>query len=280
MPPFEVMLTMLLHHVLPALGVSATVTAAVSFACGVKHSPLAAALGLSTGAGLVLWLNHTWTLVPGDSPWNWLPWLALAALWIGRWARFLDVHSRGLLRAATAVAVAWITIPAETRQEHAWLAPAFAALVFVQWTLLERVADEQTDGSVPFCLALIFLVAGFVLIHASIARLMDVSVALAAALVGVAGVGWWRRLDTGGVVPAVAVMLPGLLLTGKFQTFDEEIPWYGYALPALTPLLLAEALPIHHWPRLARFALMLAAILIPLGVAVHLALRAGPLVFE
>src|SRR5436853_7041095 len=119
MPPLHLILDLVLGAILPAFGVSVVVTAAVIGLLGTRHVPVAAALGLSAGAALGLWLREALTLVPGDSPWNRLPWAALAALWVGRVARLPDLQpSAGwFLRAAAAVGIAWMVIPAETRQE-------------------------------------------------------------------------------------------------------------------------------------------------------------------
>lgn len=299
---------MLLYAQLPALGMAAAVMAAVVLLCGTKQAPLAAALGLTAGAALGLCLRDAvrltgsdipWSelpsallglclreapaLVSGDSSWNYLPWTALAALWVGRMLRLLDVQPivDWSLRAALALVIAWVVIPLNTRRELDWLAPAFAALVLALWALLERLATELPDGSVPFCLALVFCNVGMVLIYAHSNRLMEVALVLGCALAGIAAVAWWRQADTSGAMPAAAVMLPGLLLVGQQSTFNE-MPWYTFALPAVAPLLLAEVLALKEWQttrlRLARWLLMVALILIPLAVACYLADQAeGPL---
>jgi hypothetical protein len=282
MPPPELVLDKLLHVMLPALGVAAVVMAAVLLLGGAKQGPLGAALGLAAGAALASWLQYLWPVPPATSSWNRLPWAALAALWIGRVARLpgLAPASGALLRAATAVLIAWLVLPSELRAENDWLAPAFAALVFAHWSLMERVAADAPGGSVPLCLAAVFLGAGAVLIHAHVGRGMDSALALASALAGLAVVAWLRQADAGGAVPATAVMLPGLLLLGQQET-DAEIPWYAFLLLALAPLLLIEALPTSRWQgtrwRLARLALMLLLVMIPIALAIGIAHAAAPL---
>jgi hypothetical protein len=281
MPPPELVLGKLVHIVLPALGMAAVVMASVLLVGGPKQGPLGAALGLAAGAALVSWLEYLWPVPPASSSWNRLPWASLAALWIGRVARLptLPPATGALLRAGTAILIAWLVLPADLRHDNDWLAPAFAALIFAQWSLLERVAAEAPGGSVPFCLAVVFLGAGAVLIHASAARGMDSAAALASALAGVALVAWWWRADAGGAVPASAVMLPGLLLMAQQES--ELVPWYAFLLPALAPLLLVEALPTNHWQgtrwRLLRLAVMLLLVLIPIVAAVAIAHAAAPM---
>jgi hypothetical protein len=286
MPPLSLLLPLivhqLLHAVLPALALAAVVMAAGVLLGGVKQAPSAAALGLGAGAALGLWLSDAMELVPGNPTWNRLPWAALAALWVGHIARLPELQPAAgwLLRAAAAIVIAWVGIPSSMRAEFDWLAPVVAAVIFAHWAILERLAADPPDGSIPLCLALVFLTAGAVLIHAGSARLMDVAVVLASALTGLALVAWWRRADAGGAVPAVAVALPLLMLMGQRETFSE-IPWYGFALPALAPLLLAEALPLSSWhgprPQLTRLLVILLLLAVPLGVAFYLAQAAGPL---
>jgi hypothetical protein len=284
MPPLSEILDVLLYAVLPALVVAAVVMAAVVMLGGAARAPLAAALGVGAAAALGLWLREGLELISSASPWNRLPPAALAALWVGRIARLPDLQpSAGCwLRAATAIGIAWLVIPAETRSEIDWLAPAFAAVVFAQWVLLERLAARVPDGSVPLCLALALLAAGAVLIHANSARLMNAAIVLASAFAGIAAVSWWRRVDAGGAVPAAGVLLPGLLLMGKQETVSE-IPWNAFALPALAPLLLAEALPLAGWQgsrwQRVRFLLMVLVVLIPLAAAIYIAREAAPLDF-
>jgi hypothetical protein len=282
MPPPELVLGKLLHVVLPALGVAAVVMAAILLAGGSKQGPLGAALGLAAGAALVSWLENLWPVPPASSSWNRLPWAALAALWIGRVARLptLPPATGVLLRAGAAILIGWLVLPADLRQDNDWLAPAFATLVFAHWSLLERVAADAPGGSVPFCLAIVFLGAGAVLIHASAARGMDSAAALASALAGLAFIAWWWQADAGGAVPATAVMLPGLLLLGQQET-TGDVPWYAFLLPALAPLLLVEALPMSRWEgrrwRLLRLAVMLLLVLIPIVAAVAIAHVAAPM---
>jgi len=284
LPHWPLILDALLYTVFPALCLAAAVMGAVMFLAGAKHGPLAAALGITAGTALGLWLRDSLTLIAGDSSWNRLLGAALAALWVGRVARQPGLQSCAgwLLRAAASALISWVVIPAETRLSVDWLAPAFAIIVFALWALLEQLAAEPPDGAVPFCLAATFLTAGAVLIHAGSARLMDTSVVVASALAGIGAVAWWRRVDAGGAIPAAAVLLPGFLLMGQQETFSD-VPWYAFALPALAPLLLAEALPLSQWQgtrlQILRMLLMLFLMLLPLAAAVYLAQEAGPLDF-
>ena len=203
MPPPSLIVHTLLTGMLPAMALAAVVMAAVLLVRGSDHGVLASALGLIAGAALGWWLNESLVLISSDSAWNRLPAAALAAVWVGRLARPADLraNSGGLLRAATALGIAWFVIPAEVRKETDWLAPLFAALIFAQWTILERVAAEPPGGSVPLCLAIVFLAVAGVLIHANCARLMNSAIVLAAALGGIAVVARFWRADAGAQSP-------------------------------------------------------------------------------
>jgi hypothetical protein len=302
MPPLGEVWDLLLWAVLPALVGAGVLTAALQLLGCAKQGPAAAALGLITGTVLGQWLRaaspmisvdspwpalsvlgYALTLTGGESTWNRLPWAVLAALAVERLARCLDTRTEDgwFLRGAASIGIAWWVIPEAARDEYLWLAPAFAALVFTHWILLERLAAQPPDGSVLLCLALAFIAAGVVLLHARIARLMEASIVCAAALGGIGLVALWLRADASGAIPAAAVLLPGFLLMGTLETSVEELPWYVFALPALAPLLLAASWPLRRWEgfsgKLARLALMLILVLIPLAAACVVAHLKAPL---
>jgi hypothetical protein len=315
LPPWDQVKPVLLHAVLPPFALAIFVTAMVLLIAGRKRATLATALGMAIGIGLGWWLhgpltrlsqaNEPWvaardidlwldghlTLQGGETPWNRLPWAALAALWIGRIARMAAVSPIAcvLLRGGAALGTAWLVIPSAIRRDVDWLMPAFAAVILATWALLEYLAAEPIDadppfsiqpksknqlpideptgrggGAVPLLVALALFTAGLVCVHASTGRLMEAAFVAGAALAGVALVATLCRADAGGALPAAAILLPGLLLMAQ-QTTYSEIPWYGFALPAVVPLLLAESLPLRRWHGVwltaAQVILMLAACL-------------------
>jgi hypothetical protein len=300
MPPFDEVRDMLLWGVLPSLLAASLVFAAIVGLGGLKQAPAASALGLIVGVVLALWLRAAHPLVPteeepspllaavrfalslanGDASWNRLPWAILAALAVERLARVVDTHTNEgwLLRGAASVGIAWWVIPEPLREKFVWLAPAFAAVVFLEWVLLERLAAEPPDGGVLFCLALVFMTAGIVLLHAGIARWMELAVFCAMAFAGIGLVAWWRRADVSGAIPAAAILLPSLLLMGERGTAVKAIPWYAFALVALAPLTLVASWPLRNRPGVARYIVRVVLVLIPLVAAVVLTrIAAGPL---
>ncbi len=274
MPPLDEIRDALLQGVLPALAAAAIVLALVAWFGGAKEASAGAAFGFIAGAVLGLWLRGALTLASGDSTWNRLPWAALAALCVGRIARIpgLPIVDGWLLRAATAFGIAWWVIPEAASEELVWLVPAFAAVIFLEWVILEYIADAST----ALCLTLTFLVAGGVLLHAGMASALDAAAACGAALAGLAVVAWWWRVDVGGAIPAVAVILPTLLLMGQRETGSETLLWTTFALPALAPLLLAVTLPIGQTSAIRWYVVRLILVLIPLGTALALAREQAP----
>src|SRR6516165_6536853 len=170
-----VLIALLRWGVPPALVAAIVVMAVLEWLGGPKQAPAAAALALIAGVILGLWsyaaapvfsteetspllagLRGVLNLVNGDSSWNRMPWAVLAAVCTERLARAMDAHANDgwLLRGATAVGIAWFLIPESAREEFVWLAPSFAAVAFLEWELLARLAAQPPDGSVLLCLAL------------------------------------------------------------------------------------------------------------------------------
>lgn len=263
---------MLLEDVAAPFVIAGVLMALIVLIFGPKQSSLGSALAIAAGLGFCFWYRDFEPLIPGPHAWNYLPWLALAALGVGRVAK-LGAAQPWPLYAAASIAVAWLQIPALARTEIDWLAPVFATVVFVSWSVLDRVAEESDDGSVAGALALVFGVAGIVLLQAGSLKFMERALPIAAALLAIGLVSAWRRVETSGVIPAVAVLLPGLLLTGERNT--DKLKWYVFALPALAPLLLVETLPIKHWPRVRLFAVRCLLVAIPLAIALVLAFLQG-----
>jgi hypothetical protein len=278
MPPIEEIWDALLQAVLPALATAAIFMALLTLVGGAKQAPAGAAFGFIAGTVLSLWLRGALTLASGESTWNRLPWAALAALCVGRVARIpgLPIADGSLLRAATAFGIAWWVVPETVSADFSWLAPAFAAVIFLEWVILDPIAD----GSTAVCLTLTLLVAGGVLLHARMTSSLDAATACGSAMAGLAVVAWWCRVDVTGAIPAVAVILPGLLLMGQTGTAVETLHWTTFALPVLAPLLLAVTLPIRQTSDFRWYVVRLGLVLIPLVAALALAHQQAPYNFD
>lgn len=301
LPPWEMLRDVLVYAVLPALLAAAAVMALVERASGAGQAPAGAALGFIVGtvlglsirrasfdgwtvgpeeslaSALAIALRSALTLFSGDSSWNRLPWAALGLLCVGRVARLPDLRpiDGWLLRAAATLTAACLVIPAKAQEDLSWLLPAFTLLVLAEWAILEPLAADPPGGTVLFCAAMAFLVASMVLIQAAWASKADVAIVLCSALTGLAIVAGWRRVDGGGAIPAVALLLPSLMLMGQQET-RSDVPWQAFALTACAPLTLAASLPLRRWQSVWLRILQLVLILLPLGVAAFLM---GPIEF-
>lgn len=300
---WEGMLDVLLYMVLPAFGVAVIVMGVIERVGGIKQTASGAALALIVGAlfGLAmrdagsLFLKETLekhtlekeslqkslAIVPhiltfGSGPnWDRLPWALLGALCIGRLASLTD--GGWLLRSGAALGIAWWVLPEDSRDKLVWLAPAFAAVIWLQWVILDRLAAQPGSSSLALCLTLALLTASCVLIHAGTKRLMDPAVVLAFALAGVWLIAIWRGVEVGGAIPAIAVALPGLLLMGQLNT--EKVHWSAYALTAAAPFMLVFSMPLARGPKWRLHGMRLALVLLPLVIAIIIAAEAGPLDF-
>jgi CDP-diglyceride synthetase len=290
MPPLppealEELRDLLLRAALPSFAAAAVVLALFALPGKSWCAALGGALALPAGLAAAKYFRpetFPWRPEEPGPAWQWLPAAALAALALGLVARLprLPASVGFLLRAAACAGAAWLVLPADLWTERSWLQPAFILVLLAEWQVLEAAAERAPGGAVPLGLALVFLGGSAVLIHAHSARFAEMALMVAAALVGIAVVAWWKRTAAAAVVPGVAVLLPGLLLSGHAETFSD-VPWTSFALLGLAPLALVLTLvPPVSWLggvplRLVQLALLLA----PVGVAVALAMQAETLEF-
>jgi hypothetical protein len=272
----------LLPDALPPTIVTAAVLLAARWsglAAGARGDRVAGALGLMAGfvaARVVLeWLQ--W--LP-ENPWDWLPYLVLLAAAAG----LIDPGPpakllRWPVRLAVAAGAAWLLVPDLPDMEPArpvWLA-ATAAAVFLLWSLLDPPAARQPGGLLPGLLALAMGAAAAVLEGAAFLKLVQVAAALAGILAAgaVCSLGRTPRGYARGMVPGVAVVLPGLLLNGYLNCMTE-VPPASFLLALAAPLgLWVGAVPPLRdakgwWPVLVQCA----AVLLPAGLAAGLAMAA------
>ncbi len=285
MPPAELVLDVLLHAVLPAACVAAVLTALAALVGKRDETAAHAGSALALAAGLAVGdqLRGTLPWVPDERPMSWLAAVVLAVLAAGVVARLPQVPGwvGWALRGAASALAGWLLTPADLRQEWLVAPAALAAVVLLQWAVLEQVERVEPGGLVPLALAAAALAAAVVLVHAGIARFADLAVVLMAALAGVGGVALVLGRRAGGVVPGAAVLLPALLLLGEHETFTE-VPADSFVLVGLSPLLLAPSL-LPAWRRYERKGLWAAQavlVLIPLAVAVGRAAAAESLEYE
>ena len=113
------------------------------------------------------------------------------------------------------------------------------------------------------------------MIYAHSARFADAATLLACAVFGVAVIAWWMRVDTRTIALPVAAYVPALMLAGYHETFSE-VPMASFVLVGLAPWTLSVCLlrSSQRLPKPMQFAMEMLLPLLPVVVAVGLAIRA------
>jgi hypothetical protein len=285
-PPIDQVLPVLLWNVLlPALVAAALMVLAVTLA---KWHTALAPLGsvLAIAAAVIFASRITDDRLPWAplaTGWQWLLWTTLAALTTDAVARLprVPLGIGWALRGMVSAHAGWLVTPAGMREEFFWAPFLLAAVVLAEWALLSELERLDTRGLVALVLTPAALATAVVLIYAASARFGDLAMVLMAALAAVGIVALVFGRETNGVAAAVAILLPGLLLSGQYDCFDA-VPAKCFALAALSPLMLAPSL----WPAWRRYqkkglwAVQLLLLLIPLAFALQLAAETGSLAYD
>lgn len=213
--------------------------------------------------------------------WQWLPYLAVAATLIGATALASGVRllERWLLYALIAVAAAWFLVPDWEDLEPSWSVHVVVLTVYVTLlsALLQPLAARLPGPLVGTVLSLCMVVVAVVMVPAGSLRFLQVAGAVAGGYVGctIATMFLNRRGEFGGIALLFAVLTAGLMLSGRANSYSG-VPLVSYLLPPLAPLGLwfAAGAWESRWP--GRTGSVVAAILVilPLAVAVGLAVRA------
>jgi len=284
MPPLPMVLDVLGRVVAPTLFASALTFAAFLFAFRNRASDFGAATAFLAGAlvGNAM-TDPAMPWRPERFGWNWLFIAAALAMVVELAARGGDVSSVAcwVMRALMSGHAAWLLVPTSIRDETVWSVPLFTFVVLIEWDLLERAASQSPGGLYPFAVALVPFGAAAVLIHAHSARLTDVATIISAALLGIAVVAWLQASVISAAMPAVAVVLPGLLLSGYHETYSQ-VPWQCFTLVALAPiaLVLSVVPPMSRLSPFGRRAASVALLMLPVIIAVAWTMSAEPLQFE
>lgn len=302
LPPADDVYAALKQTVIPAAGVAALVYA-VFLSLGRWAGAVGSAAAVLGGLAYANWIEARLPWNPDSTKsvriaWEWLPRSALLLVvvgllsrWIGlvlgrtiasgpRW--WLGNLAVWLPRLCATIAVAFWLVPDRLREPDAWLLPALASAVFLEWIILDGLARSGQGARVSFYQAAMFFAASAVILYSHSARFMDVSAMAGAAFFAIAVVGSVsRQADSSGAVPAGVCLLPGLILSTKAGT-ESQVPPLACFLVALAPLVLAPWLI----PTLARRSGPVTQIcrwilvLIPLTIAAVLAGRAESLPWE
>jgi hypothetical protein len=254
--------------------------AVIAAACGLllwlrSKTPGSGRLLAAAGVGIG-WLAAVFMLgllpfLPDSAQaWHWLPALAVVAIIVARLPETWPVRVLGAATLATATAFALVPDWEDLAPRRLQLQLLLGVVVFLI-ALLDRPI-RLTGGRVSaLLLAVIAAAAGAVLELGGTGMFAQMAGALAAGLLGIAFVAH-RPGVVAGFVPLVAVLLPGLLATGRFHTYSE-VPLASYLLVAAAPLAFALPLPA-GWRRVL---IQSAVILVLIGAAVGLAYHAAPI---
>jgi hypothetical protein len=231
----------------------------------------AAALG---GGFLAGYAVQEWAPLKPVDPWHWLPYLALLAGAVGlvELAAAVPWAVRWGLRVLVAAAAAWLLVPSwpdlEAVRPH-WLATVGGSVLCL-WAVLDPLARRQPGASFPLLLLLVAMAGGAALELSGNGKLAQLAGVLAATLGGCAVVSWWypQRSPVQGMVPGVAVLLPGLLLDGYLYAFD--VPLTSFLLLVTAPLALGVSVlpPFRALKERGRLLVQTVAVLVPVGLAV------------
>jgi hypothetical protein len=278
MPPLELIVGLLVHLILPAMGTSGLVGAAAAWLGPrrLRDAAIAAAFGLGLVAGDG-WDRPLPFLpeLPRDFGWPCLlvaPLAAVALSVITALVRRPPWHWAILIVGLPVVAIG--VVP-DSQHTPAWLSGLLVLLV-ANLVVLERTARRFRRWYVPLAWAVVLAGgAAILLLHAHSALLTNAAILLAAALGGLGFVSLFKSISLRWVAPPMALALVGLMVCGHHDTFSE-VPAATFILIAAAPLPLGFLLHpgARGLPKLARAALYILLPLIPVAIAIALAIAA------
>jgi hypothetical protein len=209
-------------------------------------------------------------LKPEDA-WNWLPWLGLAAAVVGLVDRPWLLAA--IVRLGGATLAAWLLVPV-WESNDLWRLDArllLGLMIFLIWTT-DRPLSDKANRLWLLLLTLAAAVGAAVLMLGGSGKLAQLSGVLTATLAAATVVMPSGPTPPPGVVPVVALLLPGLMASGLFDT-HSAVPRASYFLPAFVVLVLDCAALVPASARL-RFVLLVPFML---AAAVGLAYWAEPI---
>ena len=187
-----------------------------------------------------------WGFLKPVDPSDWLPALTLLAFLASVPAEFPSLQRFVGWPACLGVAVTtgWVLVWAESAIEpvNAWWAVGIAAAVIVLWRALDHAARHWPGFVMPSLLAVVLLVTAAICEMSGNLTFAHIAGIVAAVLAGGAvAAGLQPQLPLlRAAVPAVAVMLPGLLFVSFWNNFGE-VPSTSYLLVLAAPVSLSVA---------------------------------------
>lgn len=255
---------MILEAVLAGAALPAAVSAAACFAMrarGERAQRLAGALAVAGGFALA-WLALSWAPVVPERAWQWLPALGLAAAAVSSFEDRVPGPWTGLPRGVVALAAGALLVP--VRDGVGGLASptgiTTVMAVAVPWTVLSVWGRQASHKAIWIvCLGWALGAAGLLELCsvAKFAQLAGVVAATAAPALLLAR----HRATLAGAIGPLCVLVPGLIVTGRLETF-EPVPLASFVLVAIAPLAVLVAPPGgRRWP-----PVVVAAVLVAVGL--------------
>jgi hypothetical protein len=286
MPPLSLVVDLLLQLVLPAAVIAAGLMVAAYFAFGPHSLPHVAPLVVASGIAVGNWRRPLLDWYPASFGYDALLGVAAILLLTGLLAEIL--RSRSALAAnyvlplLGATAVAWCVLPTDLRTPL-WFIGATALFAGVWLVIQQRAADHKPPGVAIAALSIGLAAAtSLLMLLLNSARLADLALLPASALVAVAATSWFCKIEATSLLPLAAVYWPSqILATADYHDY-EYLPLASYFLLAVAPLCLAPMLlpQAQRLPVWSRNLVDLALLAAPLVVAVFLMLTYGELSFE
>jgi hypothetical protein len=189
-----------------------------------------------------------------------------------------------LLRGTAAGVVAWAVTPEMWLKTPAdkWIVPAVAFALAIQWAIIAAVGRQAPGGSTSAAVAVAALGAVAILMHHRWNPTgTTVTTALFAALAALAVLAWVTKADVSSAA-AATVLIATMLLLGR-ALLDSNVPRRSFLLVGLSPTVLGVFLlpKVNHFSQYrAATPVKVLLVLIPVAVAVYLAMEAEPLKFE
>ncbi len=233
--------------------------------------------GFVTGYALL-----PWAPLNPSSHWHWLPYLALFTMLAGPVCLATGVGwlERIALHVAVAIVCAFVLVPTWEKLQTARLAYVIglAASIAVISLLLEPLAKRNNGPVFPTLLVFVGATAAVVLGLSGSMKFAQLAGVIAAVAFGSAlgtvilrSESFWR----GAVLPFTVLVL-GLLFVGYVNSFSN-VPAASYALVGIAPLSLwlCAYRRLAQLPRIARAAASIVLVVLPLAVALILAVTAA-----
>jgi hypothetical protein len=160
----------------------------------------------------------------------------------------------------------------------AWPLAAFTLAVALGWAGSTKAAQQWPGPWVGLGLAGSLFGASIVIVHGHYASASEAIALAAAALVGIALVALFAKVEVTGALPGVCVLLPASLLATATLA-DSEVPWYAFVLAGLPPITVGVmALPtVAKMSGIGKHLLFWTLCLGPTIAALVLAMRAEEL---